>query len=322
MKQLAIIGPTASGKTSLALCLAKSLNAVILSLDSLCIYTQINIASAKPNEKELKSIKHFGINIRNVDESFNAADFAKQYQKACAYAKQNGKNLIITGGSGFYLASMLNGLAPKTPKLKTHPANDEIFTLASKIDPEFCAKFSKNDTFRLQKWYEIFSFLMLENNEISKQNLKSQNTEILNFNESLQNKNLLAPSIWLAKNTAAPLIKKLCIFELTWGRDELRARIFARTKQMLDDGLLNEAQTLFNSYNKELKALKSIGLKECGEFLSGEIKSQNELYELISTHTAQLAKRQRTFFNSNFKNSIKINANEAYEKILNYFNEI
>lgn len=321
MKQLAIIGATASGKTSLALRLAKSLNAVILSLDSLCIYTQINIASAKPNQKELKSVKHFGINIRNIDESFNVADFAKEYQKACAYAMENSKNLIITGGSGFYLASMLNGLAPKVPKLKTHPANNEIFALASKIDPEFCAKFSKNDTFRLQKWYEIFSFLTLENNETLKQNLKFQNTEILAFNENLQNKNLLAPSIWLAKNTSAPLIKKLCIFELTWERDELRARIFARTKQMLNDGLLNEAQILFKNYNKELKPLKSIGLKECGEFLSGQIKSQNELYELISTHTAQLAKRQRTFFNSNFKNSIKVNANEAYEKILNYFDK-
>lgn len=308
MKQLAIIGPTASGKTSLALCLAKSLNAVILSLDSLCIYTQINIASAKPNEKELKSIKHFGINIRNVDESFNAADFAKQYQKACAYAKQNGKNLIITGGSGFYLASMLNGLAPKTPKLKTHPSNNEIFTIANRIDPKFCAKFSQNDTFRLQKWYEIYSFLSKNSAQIKISNNLTKPTQI--------------PSLWLAQNTAAPLIKELLIFELSLERDELRSRILARTKQMLDDGLLNEAQMLFNSYNKELKALKSIGLKECGEFLSGKIKSQNELYELISTHTAQLAKRQRTFFNSNFKNSIKINANEAYEKILNYFNEI
>ena len=119
MKELALIGATASGKTALALCLAKPLNAIILSLDSLCIYTQINIASAKPNAQELKSIKHFGINIRNIDESFNAGDFAQEYQKASIYAKQNGKNLIITGGSGFYLASMLNGLAPKVPRLKT-----------------------------------------------------------------------------------------------------------------------------------------------------------------------------------------------------------
>ena len=303
MKELALIGATASGKTALALRLAKPLNAIILSLDSLCIYTQINIASAKPNAQELKSIKHFGINIRNIDESFNAGDFAQEYQKASIYAKQNGKNLIITGGSGFYLASMLNGLGPKVPRLKTHPSNDEIFTIASRIDPKFCAKFSQNDTFRLQKWYEIYSFLSKNSAQIKISNNLTKPTQI--------------PSLWLAQNTAAPLIKELLIFELSLERDELRSRILARTKKMLDDGLLDEARTLFASYDKELKALKSIGLKECGQFLCGQIKSQNELCELISTHTAQLAKRQRSFFNSNFKNSIKLKPDEAYTQILN-----
>lgn len=303
MKELALIGATASGKTALALRLAKPLNAIILSLDSLCIYTQINIASAKPNAQELKSIKHFGINIRNIDESFNAGDFAQEYQKASIYAKQNGKNLIITGGSGFYLASMLNGLAPKVPRLKTHPSNDEIFTIASRIDPKFCAKFGQNDTFRLQKWYEIYSFLSKNSAQIKISNNLAKPTQI--------------PSLWLAQNTAAPLIKELLIFELSLERDELRSRILARTKKMLDDGLLDEARTLFANYDKELKALKSIGLKECGQFLCGQIKSQNELCELISTHTAQLAKRQRSFFNSNFKNSIKLKPDEAYTQILN-----
>lgn len=303
MKELALIGATASGKTALALRLAKPLNAIILSLDSLCIYTQINIASAKPNAQELKSIKHFGINIRNIDESFNAGDFAQEYQKASIYAKQNSKNLIITGGSGFYLASMLNGLAPKVPRLKTHPSNDEIFTIASRIDPKFCAKFGQNDTFRLQKWYEIYSFLSKNSAQIKISNNLAKPTQI--------------PSLWLAQNTAAPLIKELLIFELSLERDELRSRILVRTKKMLDDGLLDEARTLFASYDKELKALKSIGLKECGQFLCGQIKNQNELCELISTHTAQLAKRQRSFFNSNFKNSIKLKPDEAYTQILN-----
>ena len=238
MKELALIGATASGKTALALRLAKPLNAIILSLDSLCIYTQINIASAKPNAQELKSIKHFGINIRNIDESFNAGDFAQEYQKASIYAKQNGKNLIITGGSGFYLASMLNGLAPKVPRLKTHTSNDEIFTIASRIDPKFCAKFSQNDTFRLQKWYEIYSFLSKNSAQIKISNNLAKPTQI--------------PSLWLAQNTAAPLIKELLIFELSLERDELRSRILARTKKMLDDGLLDEARTLFASYDKEL----------------------------------------------------------------------
>lgn len=292
MKQIAIIGATASGKTALALELAPLLNAVILSLDSLCVYKEINIASAKPSEDELKNVLHFGVNLKSVDEDFSAGEFFCEYERACEFCKAQGKNLIITGGSGFYLKALTSGLAPKVPRASFYPQNDEIFALASSCDSEFCAKYSANDTFRLQKWFDIYSFL---------------------GNSSLGNSRI--PSEFLKANTKEPLIKEIEIYELCWEKELLKERIKKRTCAMLSSGLLGEAKELFSSFSAELKPLNSVGLKECGQFLRGEILDENELKELIITHTAQLAKRQRTFFNSQF-NSQKLEPKNAKEVIL------
>lgn len=276
MKEIALIGTTASGKSALALELASKVNAVILSLDSLCVYKEIQIASAKPSKNELKSIKHFGIDLLSVSEEFSAGEFFKEYQKARDFATSNAKNLIITGGSGFYLKALLSGLAPKVPRAQNYPQNSQIYELCANLDEDFASKYSKNDTFRLQKWFDIFEFL------------KTQ--------KITQN-----PSSFLKANTKEALIKNITIFNLVWQKESLKKRIAKRCEQMLEMGLLDEARELFSCFDNDLKALNSIGLKECRGFLEGQIKSQNELKELIITHTAQLAKRQRTFFASQFE---------------------
>lgn len=271
--EFAIIGTTASGKSDLAIKVARELNGVILSLDSLCLYKEINIASAKPSSNELALVKHFGIDIASPNDEFCVGDFIAEYKQALAYAKNLDIPLIITGGSGFYLKAMLSGLAPKTKPIKIDISDDEIWNLAVKIDSEFCSKFSKNDKFRLHKWYQIYT----------------QTSAI--------------PSQWLRDNTSQPVIKNLPIFELVWDKIELIKRIKIRTKNMLQNGLIDEAEYLFKHYNNSLKPLNSIGLKECKEYLNGKI-NLNELENLIIIHTAQLAKRQRTF-NKGF-DSIKL----------------
>lgn len=273
--ELAIIGTTASGKSDLAIKVAKEFNAVILSLDSLCLYKEIDIASAKPNKDELELVSHFGIDLVMPDMDFCVGDFINEYKKAKLYAQQNNSMLIITGGSGFYLKSMLSGLSPKIEPLKIKISDDEIWDLAVEIDKEFCAKFSKNDKFRLHKWYQIYT----QTNEI--------------------------PTQWLQLNTGEPMIKNLTIYELVWDKFELIERIKTRTKNMLENGLIDEARYLFGRYDSALKPLNSIGLKEAKEYLDGKI-NLNELNDLITIHTTQLAKRQRTF-NKSF-NSIKIDA--------------
>ncbi|WP_096014321.1 tRNA (adenosine(37)-N6)-dimethylallyltransferase MiaA [Campylobacter lanienae] len=273
--ELAIIGTTASGKSDLAIKVAKEFNAVILSLDSLCLYKEIDIASAKPNKDELELVRHFGVDLVMPDMDFCVGDFINEYKKAKLYAQQNNSMLIITGGSGFYLKSMLSGLSPKIEPLKIEISDDEIWDLAMEIDKEFCAKFSKNDKFRLHKWYQIYT----QTNEI--------------------------PTQWLRLNTGEPMIKNLTIYELVWDKFELIERIKTRTKNMLENGLIDEARYLFGRYDSALKPLNSIGLKEAKEYLDGKI-NLNELNDLITIHTTQLAKRQRTF-NKSF-NSIKIDA--------------
>lgn len=271
--EFAIIGTTASGKSDLAIKVARELDGVILSLDSLCLYKEINIANAKPSSDELALVKHFGIDIASPNDEFCVGDFIAEYKRALAYAKNLDIPLIITGGSGFYLKAMLSGLAPKTKPIKIDISDDEIWNLAVKIDSEFCSKFSKNDKFRLHKWYQIYT----------------QTSAI--------------PSQWLRDNTSQPVIKNLPIFELVWDKIELIERIKIRTKNMLQNGLIDEAEYLFKHYNNSLKPLNSIGLKECKEYLNGKI-NLNELENLIIIHTTQLAKRQRTF-NKGF-DSIKL----------------
>ena len=273
--ELAIIGTTASGKSDLAIKVAREFNAVILSLDSLCLYKEIDIASAKPNKDELELVSHFGVDLVMPDMDFCVGDFIDEYKKAKLYAQQNNSMLIITGGSGFYLKSMLSGLSPKIEPLKIKISDDEIWDLAVEIDKEFCAKFSKNDKFRLHKWYQIYT----QTNEI--------------------------PTQWLRLNTGEPIIKNLTIYELVWDKFELIERIKTRTKNMLENGLIDEARYLFGRYDSALKPLNSIGLKEAKDYLDGKI-NLNELNDLITIHTTQLAKRQRTF-NKSF-NSIKIDA--------------
>ncbi|MBZ7973083.1 MULTISPECIES: tRNA (adenosine(37)-N6)-dimethylallyltransferase MiaA [Campylobacter] len=276
--EIAIIGTTASGKTHLANLLAKNFDAVILSLDSLCVYKEINIASAKPSKEELENFHYFGINLINVNEHFNVDLFIKEYQKAKEFAKLKNLPLIITGGTGFYLKTMIDGLSQKIEEIKTDLSNDEIYSLICKIDPDF--KIEKNDTYRLRKWLSIY--------EITKE----------------------IPSIFLKQTRKQGILKNIEIYEIIWERNLLRDRIKIRTEKMLKNGLLEEAKELFSKFHHDTKALNCIGLKECKEYLNGKI-SLNELENLITTHTAQLAKRQRTF-NKKFQ-SVSLNFNEAFE---------
>ncbi|TQR30962.1 tRNA (adenosine(37)-N6)-dimethylallyltransferase MiaA [Campylobacter sp. MIT 99-7217] len=281
--EFAIIGTTASGKTALANALAYEFEAVILSLDSLLVYKQINIASAKMDSKILEELDIFGVNLLDIDEHFSVGLFFKEYQKAKEFAQKKDKALIITGGTSFYLKALLSGLSEDLPFVKSDLSNEAIYELMQNYDAN--ANIAKNDTYRLQKWHSIY----------------------------IQTKQ--APSKFLKNTTKAPLIKELEIFDLTWEKEELKKNIQKRTQDMLKKGLIEEARTLFSRYDPSLKPLNSIGLKECKDFLDQKI-SKDELEALINTHTAQLAKRQRTFNKKFIKNDL--NKDKALDKLRSY----
>lgn len=278
--EFALIGTTSSGKSELANALASEFEAIILSLDSLCVYKEINIASAKPNKTALERVEHFGVNLLSVADKFNVALFFDEYKRARKRAFELDKALIIVGGTSFYLRALMSGLSQNVPESTTPLSNDAIFALMSELDKN--AKIAPNDTYRLRKWLGIY-----------------ENTGQI-------------PSEFQKNSLQEPLIKELEIFELVVDKENLRQKVEFRTQNMLKMGLVDEARALFAKFDESLKPLNSIGLKECKDFLAGKI-AHSELATLINTHTMQLAKRQRTF-NKKFKR-VQICGDEALQSL-------
>lgn len=290
MREIAILGPTASGKTSLSINLAKKLNANILSLDSLSIYKEINIASAKPTLSERENIKHFGIDVLAVNENFNVTTFFELYKKAKKQSQIESKNLIIVGGTGFYLKCMIDGVSHKPQisddtKQKVAKNLKDGYEMMLKYDEKYASNISSNDSYRIEKWLEIY----FQTNTI--------------------------PSKFFEENEKEPIAKNLELYEIDIDKEILRQRISLRTKIMLDDGLIDEVFYLESKYTREPNPMKAIGIKETLAFFDGDLNKE-ELKEKIITNTARLAKRQRTFNATQFKEHTKGSVQELYEIIL------
>ncbi len=293
LKQLAIIGPTASGKSDLAIKVALQINAYILSIDSLSIYKEIDIVSAKPSKEELNRVKHFGINVLNPDEYFSVEIFIDLYKEAVEECKKKSKNLIIVGGTSFYLKTLLQGLS-KLPIITQENKNavneklknlDKSYKFLMELDPEFMKKIDSKDRYRMEK-----ALLIYEGSKTS-------------------------PTEWFTKNPPEPIIEKLDIFNIDVERDVLRKRIVKRTAKMLEMGLIDEVCYLEQKYTRAPNAMGAIGIKEVLEYLDNRL-SQEEMLERISIHTGQLAKRQQTFNRTQFENITHAPLEELEEMIL------
>ena len=288
MKQLAIIGPTASGKSDLALSLAHEHNAILLSIDSLSIYKEIDIASAKPSKDERDGAIHFGIDVLSPNENASVFTFIDEYRRASSYAKVHNKNLIIVGGSSFYLKSMLEGLSyipPITDETKSITTQmlydlEKSHHFLAQIDPVTMGKITPNDTYRIEKMLHLY----LQTNT--------------------------PPSQWFYEHPPTPIIQECPIVNIHIDRTRLRERIALRTHQMIQSGLIDEVAKLEQRYGRAPNSMKAIGILETLEFLDGKI-SQHDLEEAIITHTSQLAKRQQTFNTHQFQ----LYASEATEKL-------
>ncbi|WP_024787213.1 tRNA (adenosine(37)-N6)-dimethylallyltransferase MiaA [Lebetimonas sp. JH369] len=282
----AIIGPTASGKSDLAIRLAKKLNYEILSLDSLSIYKEIDIASAKPDKKELSEVTHYGINEIYPNEKFDVTKFIEIYKKIPH------TNIIIVGGTSFYLKAMISGIS-KMPQISEEINKEENklnYEFLKKIDPVYADKISKNDSYRTQKGIKIY----------------------LAAN--------LAPTEYFKQNPPKPVIKNLPIFEIEMDRNILRERINFRTKKMFEMGLIDEVAYLEYKYrDRRLPALKAIGIKEVLDYFNGKY-DKNSLFEKIVTNTSRLAKRQQIFNKTQFPNKISAPLEKLENIILKEFN--
>jgi len=293
IKQLAIIGSTASGKTSLAVKVAKELDAYILSLDSLSIYKEINIVSAKPSKTEQNGVQHFGIDSIYPNEDFDVTTFIELYNEVYSKCLKENKNLVIVGGTSFYLKMLIEGvsvLPNMSDNTKRETSNNlldlpKAYQLLYSLDPEYMSKIESNDSYRVEKALNIYF------------------------------ETKMTPSDYFSANPPIPTIKSpLPLYQIEWDRDILRKRIALRTKMMVEDGLIDEICMLEKKYTRLPNCMKAIGIKETLAYLDG-IYSKDELIEKISINTARLAKRQKTFNNSQFDDVIKGSVEEL-ERIL------
>lgn len=289
MKEIAIIGSTASGKTGLSIQIAQKTESIILSLDSLSVYKEIDIASAKPTKIERGDIIHFGIDEVYPNEEFDVIEFIKLYKKAKEYAKNNSKNLIIVGGTSFYLKTLIEGMSTGIDsKTKLDIPVDEAYDLLYSLDKEYMQRIERNDRYRVEKAYTIYK------------------------------ESKLTPTQYFKANPKKPIAPDLKVFEILWDRDELRRRISLRTKQMIKDGLIDEVIYLENRYTREPNCMSSIGIIETLEYLDGKI-TKEQLEEKISLNTAKLAKRQNTFNKGQFENKTSNIIENLNSDILKYF---
>ncbi|MDR2152527.1 MAG: tRNA (adenosine(37)-N6)-dimethylallyltransferase MiaA [Helicobacteraceae bacterium] len=298
MKTLAIIGQSASGKSDLAHKIARATNAALLSMDSLSAYRQIDIASAKPAKVERADLSYFGLDIADPRDRFGADEFIAEFLRAKAFCEANNRNLIIVGGSGFYLAALVFGLSalpPISPEIKaetTHALEniETAYALLKTIDPIYANKIAPNDRYRIEKALLIA--------------LASGKT----------------PSAWFSQNPPKQILQNAQITILSIAIETLRDRVKQRTDQMLENKLIAEIENLLEIAPRSAQPMKAIGVRETIDYIDGKI-TISELKDLINIHTAQFAKRQRTYNKGRFANAIALEANALETFAIDYLSD-
>lgn len=269
------------------------MDAEIFSLDSLSIYKDINIASAKPSLKERKNIKHYALDHLNIDEKNNAQLFKTLLEDAMRVSSK--EILLIVGGSSFYLKSILEGLS-RMPKLSGEEIvkiEREISALANpyaflkSIDPTIAFKIHPNDTYRIHKALEIFYLTGTP------------------------------PSEYFKTNPKKPFEHAISLFALSIEKNVLHNNIKQRTKNMLHSGLVEEIKALYAKYPKDSQPFRAIGVKESILFLEKRL-TLKELEEAIVSNTIKLAKRQNTFNKTQFNNLYMGSVEEIRHAILKH----
>ena len=276
-KVLSIMGPTASGKTDLAIRLSEKFNLEIISIDSVMLYKEFNIGSAKPNKDTLLKFPHKMVDILEPYEKYSVALFYNELINQIKIAHDLKKTPILVGGSMMYFKTFFSGglskfndISIETKKYVNNMFESHslkyLYNYLKDIDPESAKKIHPNDTYRVQRMLEIF----FSNNEKPSITLKKCSKNVQYFN----NLNL----------SILPNDRKI-----------IHKNIEKRFNIMINDGLIDEVSFLLKKYvDLELPAMSTIGYKEVNKYLSGNI-GLNDMKEEILSATRQLAKRQITW---------------------------
>lgn len=275
------MGPTAVGKTALSILLAKQLNGEIINGDSLQVYRQLDIGTAKVTVEEMQGIPHHLINIADIDQTYNASDFKQAAEEAIADILNRGKLPIIVGGSGLYIQGLLSdmtfGHAPENLEYRTKLQNEleiqgseSIWEKLNQIDPKAAENIHPNNSRRVIRALEAI------------------HTSGILFSEQ--------------QTEEQPAKYDALLIALDCEREKLYQRINQRVDMMVEDGILNEARLLYELADKDLnQAHKGIGYKEWFPYFDGTI-SLEEAKENVKQNSRRYAKRQLTWFRNRMAN--------------------
>jgi len=280
-KVLIILGPTAVGKSKLAIELAKRLDGEIISADSMQVYFGMDIGTAKPSNEELEEVPHHLINIIPPDKNWSVSDFVSNARNIIEDIIKKGKLPIVVGGTGLYLNALIEGYA--FPMIEANKDVRErlegeakaygslhLYEKLKKVDPDSAEKIHYNDLKRMIRALEVYE---LTGKPISK--MQSKDEESLPY--------------------------ELVIVGLDMDRKKLYEKIEERVDQMLKSGLVAEVQGLIKEgYDRKLTSMQAIGYKEVAEHLHGKY-TLDELINILKQNTRNFAKRQMTWFRR-FKN--------------------
>jgi tRNA dimethylallyltransferase len=271
---IVITGPTASGKTALSIEVAEKLNTEIISADSRQFYKLMNIGTAKPSDAELGKVKHHLISFLEPDQEYNASLFRKAASDICEKLWNRGQIPVITGGSGLYIKSLIDGLSDTPdpdPELRKQLLQQKeelgiefLYDRLKKIDPYSASNMIPQNWKRIIRALEVY---YLTGKPISYFHNQHGSVEI-----------------------------KAHQFGLMWDREILYKRINQRTEGMIKDGLVEEVKSLLDlGYDPQINSLNTVGYKEIISFLKKEI-TLDKAIELIKRNTRRYAKRQITWF--------------------------
>lgn len=267
-KVLFILGATGSGKSDLAVKLAKLFDGEIISADSVQIFKQFNIGSAKVTKDEMQGVVHYGIDLIEPNAEFTVYDYVEYTKKMIDTIAKKGKLPIVVGGTGLYVKSLIEG-------------------------------YNFGDTEKHSDYREGLE------KEIEKNGLESVYNKLLKLDEKLaksidrHNPVRVIRALEIAKFGSNKTKNNVCEYDFkiiatSLDRELLYKKINKRVDQMLESGLIDEVKAIYNRYGENLQPMKAIGYKEVLKYIKGEI-NLSEMSELIKKNTRNYAKRQLTF---------------------------
>ncbi|MBR2744711.1 MAG: tRNA (adenosine(37)-N6)-dimethylallyltransferase MiaA [Clostridia bacterium] len=292
-KVIVICGPTASGKTALSINLAKQLNGEIISADSMQIYKEMDIGTAKPTKDEMENIKHYLIDCVPPDKRFSVAEYKKEATVAIEEILHKNKMPIIVGGTGLYIDSLIYGIEynemqvdleyrAKLESIAEEKGLEFLYNKAKEIDDEAMQKISINDKKRIFRVLEVYKSTGKTKTELEKES--RQNDVKYDFK----------------------------MFAIDMDRQVLYDRINKRVDIMISSGLIDEVKSIIGKYPSMPTAMQGLGYKEVVEYLNGDC-TEEEMIEKIKQESRRYAKRQLTWFRRN-KNILWLDATKGIEE--------